>query len=117
MTKKLINSFRYALQGLGCALKEQQSFRIQLMVALAVTFLMFYLPLLSLERAVLFIIIFLVLSLELVNSIFEKTIDILKPEIHPQIRKIKDMMAGVVLVASIGSVIVGLIIFLPYLYF
>ncbi len=116
MSQKLIASLRYAFQGLKCALQEEQSFRVQVVTALAVTFLMFHFPLSSLERAILFLTIFMVLSLEIVNSIFEKTMDIIEPEVDSEVGKVKDMMAAAVLTISIGAAIVGLIIFLPYLF-
>jgi undecaprenol kinase len=49
----------------------------------------------------------LVLALELVNSAFERLIDHLHPEIHPEIRLVKDMAAGGVLVISAGAVVVA----------
>ena len=49
----------------------------------------------------------LVLALELVNSAFERLIDHLHPEIHPEIRLVKDMAAGGVLVISVGALIVA----------
>ena len=114
MPQKFITSLRDALHGIKCAFREEQSFRIQTVTALAVTFLMFYFPLSHIERAVLFLTIFMVLSLEIVNSIFEKTMDIIRPEINSEVGKAKDMMAAAVLTISIGAAIVGLIIFLPY---
>ena len=51
--------------------------------------------------------VMLVLALELVNSAFERLIDHLHPEIHPEIRSVKDMAAGGVLLLSLGSVIVA----------
>jgi diacylglycerol kinase len=56
-----------------------------------------------------------VLVLELMNSIFERMVDILKPRIHHYVEDIKDIMAGTVLVASLGSALIGLLIFWPYI--
>jgi diacylglycerol kinase len=39
----------------------------------------------------------------------------LKPRIHPYARLIKDLMAAVVLISSIVALIVGIIIFYPYI--
>jgi len=55
-----------------------------------------------------------VLILELINTVVERVVDILKPRIHPYARLIKDLMAAVVLISSIVAVIVGIIIFYPY---
>ena len=56
-----------------------------------------------------------VLIFELTNTVLERVVDILKPRIHPYARLIKDLMAAVVLISSIVSVIVGVIIFYPYI--
>jgi diacylglycerol kinase (ATP) len=55
----------------------------------------------------------LVLSLELINTSIEKTIDLLHPDFNERAGEIKDMAAAAVLVAAIISVIIGLIIFIP----
>ena len=112
--RKMVLSFRYAFRGLKLAFLEQQSFRFQLVIGVVVIILMFYFPLSFLGRAILFLSIFIVLSLEVVNSIFEKTMDIFEPRINPHVGKVKDMMAAAVLLAAIGSITVGILIFLPY---
>jgi len=75
---------------------------------------MFFFPTRTLERIALFLVIFAVLVVELVNSMFERVVDILKPRIHPYAQLIKDITAAAVLLASVGAVIVGIIIFWPY---
>ncbi|MFC1618258.1 diacylglycerol kinase, partial [Patescibacteria group bacterium] len=55
----------------------------------------------------------IVISLELFNTAVEQLIDFLKPEKNPVIGQVKDMVAGGVLVATIGAITIGLIIFVP----
>ncbi len=114
--KKLFKSFRHAFSGLFQVLQEEQSFRIQLAATTVVIFLMLYFKLDLLEKVVLVLVIIGVLILELMNTIFERLSDILKPRIHSYIREIKDIMAAAVLVASIGAIIVGLLIFWKYIF-
>jgi undecaprenol kinase len=52
-------------------------------------------------------IIAAVLAFETVNAALESLIDHLHPDIHPEIRVIKDMAAGAVLLVVIGAVAVG----------
>lgn len=111
---QLGKSFKYALKGLSRVAAEEQNFRIQLIVAAAVVGGMFIFDLTFGERALLTLAIVLVLVLELLNSIFERMVDILKPRIHHYVEDIKDIMAGTVLVASVGAVIIGYLIFWPY---
>lgn len=80
-----------------------------------VVVLMIVFPLRNWERIALSLVITLVLVLELINTIMEKIVDILKPRIHHYVEIIKDMMAAAVLIASLGALAVGLLIFLPYL--
>ena len=68
------------------------------------------------EAVALIIVMGMVLILELVNTIFEKIVDILKPRIHHYVEVIKDIMATAVLMASVGAAIVGIIIFYPYIF-
>ncbi len=49
----------------------------------------------------------LVLCFEGFNSTIEKLLDLVSPEYSPQVRVIKDMLAGTVLLGAIGAVIVG----------
>ena len=111
---KLIKSFRCAFNGIKYAL-EEKTIRILFIIALMVIILMFYFPLSFIERSILFLCISFVLGLELMNSQVEKTLDIVKPEFCKEVRKIKDISAGAVLIASLGTLIVGILIFLPYI--
>lgn len=111
--KKLIRAFYNAFRGIKEAFFEQ-SFRILFIIAFFVAFCLFYFPFESLERAVLILVVILVLSLELINSQIERILDILRPDYSEEVRKMKDISAGAVLTASIGAVILAVIIILPY---
>ncbi|HLC99533.1 hypothetical protein A2841_01365 [Candidatus Kaiserbacteria bacterium RIFCSPHIGHO2_01_FULL_48_10] len=108
-------SFRYAFQGFVYVFQHERNFRVQVLAALLVVVLMLIYPLKTWERVILSLVITLVLVLELINTIFEKIVDILKPRIHHYVEMIKDMMAAAVLIASLGAVAIGLLIFIPYL--
>ena len=113
--KKLVLAFKVAIRGLGLVIREEQTFRIQVVAAVLVIFFMFYFPLTAPERTILILAIVLVLGLEIINSQIERILDLLQPNFDPKIRRIKDLSASAVLVVSIGSFFVGLLIFLPYL--
>jgi diacylglycerol kinase len=57
----------------------------------------------------------LVLSLEAINSAIEYLVDLASPDFHPLAKKSKDIAAAAVLIAAIFALIIGLLIFLPYL--
>ncbi len=114
MIKRFYRSFNNAFKGIKEAFSEQV-FRVLFVIAVVVGVSLLVFPFDPLERAVLFLVIALVLSLELINSQIERVLDILKPDYSEEVRKMKDISAGAVMVASIGSVIIGIIIILPYL--
>lgn len=114
--KKLIGSFKNALKGLCLAIRYEQNFQIHLLISVFVLFLSFYFGLKVWEKVGLILVISSVLVLELINTIFERLSDILKPRIHHYIREIKDILAATVLIASIAAAIVGLLIFWPYMF-
>lgn len=95
--------------------REEQSFRVQVIVSAAVIALMFIFGLSKAEKALITLAIVFVLVLELMNSIFERMVDMMKPRIHHYVEDIKDIMAGSVLVASLGALLIGALIFWPYL--
>lgn len=68
----------------------------------------------ALEAVALTLVIIAVLVLEIVNTVVEKFIDLLKPRMHHYSGAIKDMMAAAVLLAAIGAVVIGVLIFYPY---
>jgi len=113
--KKLSNSFKSAFKGLGVAIKEEQTFQVQIVVGLIVLILMFFLPLKSIERVILVLLITLVLGMELINSQIERILDFSHLGFHPKIKRIKDLSAAAVLVVSIGALLGGLLILVPAL--
>jgi diacylglycerol kinase len=50
-----------------------------------------------------------------VNIAIERLVDIMKPRIHHYAGVVKDATAAAVLVASLGALVVGLVIFIPYI--
>ncbi len=111
--KKLARSFSHAIMGFKCVFREQ-NFKVQVLFAITVFILMFLFDLRTWETVVLIMMITLVLVLEIINSIFERIMDILQPRVHPHAKTVKDMMASAVLVASLGALFAGLLIFWPY---
>ncbi|TSD01994.1 MAG: diacylglycerol kinase [Parcubacteria group bacterium Athens0714_25] len=108
-------SLSHAIRGLFYVLKNERNFQIELAVAMGVLILVWYFKIKNWEAIILMLMIMWVLISELINTVMERIVDILKPKIHPYARLVKDIMAAVVLISSIVAVIVGVIIFLPYI--
>jgi undecaprenol kinase/diacylglycerol kinase (ATP) len=114
--KKLYLSFKYAFEGLKVVFFEEQSFRIQLVIAAIVLAAMFFLHLHYFAKAIVVLAIVVVLGLEILNTQIERTLNFLYPKQHAQVKKIKDLAAAAVLVSTVGAALVGFIIFLsPHL--
>lgn len=112
--KGFFKSLSHALRGLRLIFNSENSFRIQSLVAVAVLLVAFTVPLEDWERILLILLIAAVLVLEILNTIFERISDILKPRLHPLVAEIKDMMAGAVLLTSITAASVATLIFWTY---
>lgn len=108
----IIHSFKYAFEGLG-ELWNERNFKIHLLVSTITVIAGFWLEISRYEWIVVFLCIFGMLAMEGINTAIERLCDFVTPEIHLQIKKIKDISAAAVLLVAIGSVIMGLIIFLP----
>lgn len=104
-----------AVRGLNYVIKTERNFQIELVIAIMVVLVASILRIKGWEAIVLAGVIMWVLTAELINTVLEKIVDIMKPRIHPYARIIKDIMAAVVLISSVVSIIVGIIIFSPYI--
>lgn len=113
--KRLLDSFRYAARGLRSVWRNEQNFRLQSYSAVVVIVAMILFRITIAEAIILTMMIVFVLVLEVVNTIFEKFVDILKPRLHMYVEVIKDMMAAAVLLAAVGAVIVAAMVFVPYI--
>jgi len=97
----------YAAAGLKAAFARERSFRTHIAVTTAVFVFLLVLRPAPIWWAAVALVVALVLSLELINSALEGVIDLLHPGIHPEIKIIKDMAAGAVLIACFAALIVG----------
>lgn len=108
-------SLKVAVRGITLVWREERSFQIQTVAAAGVIVLMLVLNLKPWEDIVLLLTIALVLILEILNTVAERFVDMVKPRLSSYVGVIKDMMAGAVLVMSIMAAIIGAIIFVPHL--
>jgi len=107
----LIKSFKFALRGIKYALGER-NFYIQLIIGFFAIVFALALKLSFEETAIIVILAGLVLTFEIINTAFEKTLDRICKEPNPEIGAIKDLTAAAVLIFSIAAFFVGLWIFI-----
>jgi len=108
-------SLRYAFRGLDYVVRHEKNFQNQLVAAILVMIAMIYFNLAKWEIVLLFLVIMVTLIMELLNTVMERVVDMLKPSVHPYAKLIKDLMAAAVLVTSILAVVIGIVIFSPHL--
>lgn len=111
--RSLFKSFVYAFSGLKKAFKEEPNFKIHTTTALIVLVAAGFLKFSSVEWVVLILTIFWVMASELVNTAVEDTLNLVSPELNEKVKVIKDLMAAIVLLASVAAVFVGAFLFLP----
>ncbi len=111
--KNMINSFKYAFNGIYLALKKEKNMKIHFIIMLLVIIAGIIFKISAYEWIMCITQFGIVISLELLNTAIETTVDIAMPEINEKAKIAKDVAAGAVLVAAISAVIVGLIIFVP----
>jgi diacylglycerol kinase (ATP) len=97
----------FAVAGLRAGFARESSFRTHCLFAAAALIALLVLRPAPLWWALVATIIALVMALELVNSAIETLVDLLHPGLHPEIKALKDMIAGAVLIVSLAALIVA----------
>lgn len=113
--KRFFNALLFALQGIKQFFSRDRNGQIQMVIGITAIIIGFTVTLSSFQWLLVLFCIGLVISLEMINSAIERYCDLVTTDFHPGIKIIKDVAAGAVLVASITSLIIGLIIFIPAL--
>jgi diacylglycerol kinase len=111
----LARSFYFAFAGIFYLLRTQRNARIELFIGLAACGLAIWLGIDAAQWAILVLTICAVLILEALNTAIEAVVDLACPQQHRLAKVAKDVAAGAVLIAAIGSVVVGLLILGPAL--
>jgi diacylglycerol kinase len=116
MLRSRLNSFKYAFAGLKTAMKDQPNFLIHCFVGSVVILAGSFFNITKIEWLILALTIGIVITVELTNTAIEEIVNSFTDQVHPSAKKAKDVAAAAVLVSSITAVIIGLTIFIPYLY-
>jgi diacylglycerol kinase (ATP) len=114
----IVNFFRSlytAFNGVVFVIRVERNARLHLIIALLVFISSVALGISNAELAAVFFAVILVFTAEIVNTALEKTLDLIEPKNSDQVRVIKDMAAGAVLISALGAGAIGVAIFGPYL--
>lgn len=107
--------FRDAFRGMVIGMHGQASFGVHLPAALLVVAAAAWLQVQLVDWCLLLLCIASVLAAELFNSALESLAKAVNREHNPRLGDALDIASGAVLVAALGAMAVGGIVFLPYL--
>jgi undecaprenol kinase len=111
-----MKSFSYAFNGIFKVIKTERNVKIHLIASALVTCAGICFSITKTEWLVLILTMCFVIVLEMINTAVEYMADLVSPDYNENVKIIKDVSAGAVLLAAIASVIIGLVIFIPYVY-
>ena len=110
---RLSASIMHALSGIRLFVIREQQARIHVAATIAAVILSFILRISRGEWMAVIIVIGLVWIAEMLNTCIEKMMDLISAERRLDIKFIKDVAAGAVLLASSAALVTGLLIFIP----
>jgi diacylglycerol kinase (ATP) len=99
-----------AVRGLFKGISSERNIKIQILIGGIIIFISLLLEISKVYLITIIIVCFLVVILELFNRGFEKLIDLVSPEYNKDFGKVKDAMAGVVLLTFTMAMIVSILI-------
>lgn len=104
--RRLINATRYSLSGLAAALRHEDAFRQEAMLAAILVPSGVMLGRTGVERALLVGSVLLILIVELANSANEAAVDRVSLEEHPLAKRAKDLGSAAVMLSLLNAAVV-----------
>ncbi len=111
--KRFLKSFKYSIEGLKYAYKNEQSLLIHFIATVLAIILGLTFKISHMEWAVLCIALGVVLASELINTAIEAAVDLITLEINPLAKIAKDCGSAATFVFSMIAAVIGIIIFIP----
>ena len=112
---RVVNAWRYSLDGLAGAWRTEGAFRQEVICAAILIPIACLVPVPILERALLIAAVLMVIVVELLNSAMEAAVDRISLDRHPLSKKAKDTGSAAVLVAIVIAMLVWGAVLYPHL--
>lgn len=109
-----VRSFRHAIAGMVRMIRCQHNAWIHAAATVAVLAAGFAFRVSAADWCWIVLAISMVWTAEALNTAFEFLADAASPEFHPMVRDAKDIAASAVLVTAVAAVVIGTLIFWPY---
>jgi diacylglycerol kinase (ATP) len=113
---RFIDSVNCAIEGILYTVRTQKHMRYHFLAALVLLVAAILCRVTPTEFMLLSLAISFVLFAELLNTAVEVVVDMISPEFHPQAKVAKDVAAGAVLVAALGTAIMGYLVLAKYVF-
>jgi len=110
--RRLSRSIFVAIEGIAHGISTERNIKIQAVIGVLVIIASLLLRIPKSDLVIILLVSFLVIICELMNTSLERLMDFLHSEHHEAIRRVKDMLAGAVLLSILLAIIIGLIILL-----
>ncbi|CAM3927419.1 diacylglycerol kinase family protein [Flavobacterium cucumis] len=111
-----LKSIVFAVKGAKQLVTTEHSIMVQSIIVIIMIIAGCYFGINRYEWMMQILVFGLVLSIEGLNTAVEKIADFVHPDFHERIGFIKDIAAGAVFFAAITAIIIGCIIYFPYLF-
>lgn len=111
-----VKSFRFAFEGIAAFFLHEHNAWLHFMATVAVFTLTALVGVTKTELLALVFAIGFVWVAEMFNTCIERVMDFVSDQRNDEIKFIKDLAAGAVLVAAITAVVVGAVVFIPKLF-
>ena len=111
--KSFISSLGFAFNGIRKCFSKESHFKVHSFCTVLIIIAGYFFKLAASEWVVISLSIASVFAAELFNTSIEILCNVVNSEIHPQIKLVKDMAAGAVLVMAVSAIVCGAIIFIP----
>lgn len=111
-----VRSFRYAFEGIAAFFQSEHNAWLHFMATIAVITLATLVGVTRTELLALVFAIGFVWVAEMFNTCIERVMDFISDQRHKEIKFIKDLASGAVLVAAITALVIGAVVFIPKLF-
>ena len=108
--QRLWNALGYSLQGLASALRHEDAFRQECLLAVLLIPAALFIPVSGTEKAMMIASVLLVLIVELLNSAVEAAVDRISLEDHQLAKRAKDIGSAAVFISLVNVPVVWLIV-------
>jgi diacylglycerol kinase (ATP) len=109
---RLMNAFKYSCAGIQEAYRNEDAFRQEVLLAIVLLPLAFWLKSDMLSRALMIACVLLLIIVELLNSAIEAAVDRISLDDHNLAKRAKDLGSAAVLVTLLNLVVVWLLVLL-----